>query len=469
MNGEIIVIHVGQCGNQIGEKFWKALAEEHGIDPTGNYCGHDDAQQLEKINVFFDSGANGGFVPRAVFVDLEPGVLDAIRANEWAPLFHPNNFVFSHSGSGNNWAKGHYTEGQELVDSALSVIRRETEKCNNLQGFIFTHSLGGGTGSGMGTLLISKLREEYQDKVIATFSVFPSPKVSDTVVEPYNVTLSIDRLIKYADLVFCLDNEALYDICHYQQKISNPTYGNLNQIIIAALSNITAPLRFPSQGENCLSTLQDMVDKLIPVNPRELFDKGFIYCMADNPPLEDEDDSHTKLPLHFLNISFAPLTSSSDQSDLIREVFDARNILTGADPRRGLYLSAVAIFRGQTTDEMSNEFHTAITKKNRSYFAHIKGIGHENMLIKLGVPHKGVKTEVALISNTTAIQEMFKRIAEQFTIMFRRKAFLHWYTGEGMDEMEFTEAESNLSDLVTTYQTIADNLEEGSKKEEETE
>ena len=53
------------------------------------------------------------------------------------------------------------------------------------------HSVGGGTGSGMGTLLISKLREEYPDRMMWTFSVFPSPKVSDVVVEPYNATLSI--------------------------------------------------------------------------------------------------------------------------------------------------------------------------------------------------------------------------------------------------------------------------------------
>merc|ERR1712224_578099 len=53
---------------------------------------------------------------------------------------------------------------------------------------------------------------------------------------------------------------------------------------------------------------------------------------------------------------------------------------------------------------------------------------------------------VCFVGNTTAIQEMFKRVAEQFTGMFRRKAFLHWYTGEGMDEMEFTEAESNMND-----------------------
>jgi tubulin beta len=66
-------------------------------------------------------------------------------------------------------------------------------------------------------------------------------------------------------------------------------------------------------------------------------------------------------------------------------------------------------------------------------------------------------------------QEMFKRVSEQFTAMFRRKAFLHWYTGEGMDEMEFTEAESNMNDLVSEYQQYQDASadEEGEFEEEE--
>ena len=80
--------------------------------------------------------------------------------------------------------------GAELVDSVLDVVRREAESCDCLQGFQLTHSLGGGTGSGMGTLLISKIREEYPDRIMNTFSVVPSPKVSDTVVEPYNATVS---------------------------------------------------------------------------------------------------------------------------------------------------------------------------------------------------------------------------------------------------------------------------------------
>lgn len=79
--------------------------------------------------------------------------------------------------TGNNWAKGHYTEGAELIDSVLDVVRKEAEACDCLQGFQLAHSLGGGTGSGMGTLLLSKIREEYPDRIMATFSVVPSPKV----------------------------------------------------------------------------------------------------------------------------------------------------------------------------------------------------------------------------------------------------------------------------------------------------
>lgn len=92
-----------------------------------------------------------------------------------------------------------------------------------MAGFQVCHSLGGGTGSGMGTLLISKIREEYPDRMMLTFSVFPSPKVSDTVVEPYNATLSVHQLVENADECMVLDNEALYDICFRTLKLATPT------------------------------------------------------------------------------------------------------------------------------------------------------------------------------------------------------------------------------------------------------
>ena len=84
----------------------------------------------------------------------------------------------------------------------------------------------------------------------------------------------------------------------------------------------------------------------------------------------------------------------------------------------------------------------------REIFFELKDI---NVLILCNFPG-GLKMSATFIGNTTAIQELFKRMSEQFTAMFRRKAFLHWYTGEGMDELEFAEAESNMNDLVSEYQ-----------------
>eukprot|EP01084_Bolivina_argentea_P151907 265080_1 len=110
-------------------------------------------------------------------------------------LFQPDNMCFGASGAGNNWAKGHYTECAELIDEAVDIILRETEASDCQQCFQLTQSIGGGTGRGMGTLLLLKIRDNYTDRITANFSVYPSTKVSDVVVEQYNATLSIHQLL----------------------------------------------------------------------------------------------------------------------------------------------------------------------------------------------------------------------------------------------------------------------------------
>ncbi|XP_046319569.1 tubulin beta chain isoform X14 [Marmota monax] len=118
---EIVLIQAGQCGNQIGAKFWEVISDEHGIDPTGSYHGDGDLQ-LDRINVYYNEAAGNKYVPRAILVDLEPGTVDSVRSGPFGQIFRPDNFVFGQSGAGNNWAKGHYTEGAELVDSMLDVM-----------------------------------------------------------------------------------------------------------------------------------------------------------------------------------------------------------------------------------------------------------------------------------------------------------------------------------------------------------
>jgi len=421
---EIVQVQAGQCGNQIGAKFWEVICDEHNIDSSGQFVG-EDKSVLDKINVYYNEVRKCRYVPRCILLDLEPGVLDSIRSGTQGKLFRPDSFVFGQSGAGNNWAKGHYTEGAELIDSVLDVVRKEAEGCDCLQGFQITHSLGGGTGSGMGTLLVSKIREEYPDRMLATFSVFPSPKVSDTVVEPYNATLSVHQLVENADEVMVIDNEALYHICNKILKLTTPAYGDLNQLVSTAMSGITCSLRFPGQLN---SDLRKLAVNLIPF-PR----------------------------LHFFMTGFAPLTalntaqySNATVAELTGQLFDNRNMMCACDPKHGRYLTASAIFRGQVSTKEVDDQMSSIQNKNSAYF--VEWIPNNIKSSVVNTPPKGLKLSVTFLANTTAIQDVFKRVAEQFTMMFRRKAFLHWYTGEGMDEMEFTEAESNMNDLVSEYQ-----------------
>jgi len=355
--------------------------------------------------------------------------MDAIRSGPFGKLFRPDNFVFGQSGAGNNWAKGHYTEGAELVDAIMDVVRKETESTDTLQGFQITHSMGGGTGAGMGTLLVSKIREEYPDRIMSTYSVVPSPKVSDTVVEPYNATLSVHQLVENADQCFALDNEALYDICRRTLKLPNPSYADLNQLIANAMAGTTCSLRFPGQL-NC--DLRKLAVNMVPF-PR----------------------------LHFFLVGFAPLTSATSEQyralsvpELTTQAFDAKNMMCAADPRHGRYLTCAMMFRGNMSSKEVDDQMLSMVNKNSSYF--VEWIPNNLKASICDIPPSGMKMSSVFVGNSTAIQEAWKRVADQFTLMFRRKAFLHWYTGEGMDEMEFTEAESNLNDLVSEYQQYQD-------------
>ena len=423
-------------------------------------------------------------MPRAVLVDLEPGTMDSIRSSRVGALFQPDSFVHGrffrkvppgreqerllevrilpspqarswgggggrgvtespvstgNSGAGNNWAKGFYTEGAELVDSVLDVMRAEAEGCDCLQGFQLVHSLGGGTGSGMGTLLLGKIREEYPDRILNSFSVMPSPKVSDTVVEPYNAVLALHQLVLNSDACFCIDNEALYDICFRTLRLSTPTYGDLNHLVSLTMSGITTSLRFPGQLN---ADLRKLAVNMVPF-PR----------------------------LHFFMPGFAPLTAQGSQqyraltvAELTQQMFDARNTMAACDPRRGRYLTVACIFRGRMSTKEVDEQLLNVQTRNSSCF--VEWIPNNVKVAVCDIPPRGLSMAATFIGNNTAIQELFGRISEHFSAMFKRKAFVHWYTGEGMDINEFAEAESDIQDLVSEYQQFQDARADVEEKEE---
>lgn len=125
-------------------------------------------------------------------------------------------------------------------------------------------------------------------------------------------------------------------------------------------------------------------------------------------------------------------------------MFDAKNTMVACDPRHGRYLTVAAIFRGHMSMHEIEEQMLTIQTKNSDYF--VDWIPNNFKTASCDIPPRGLKMSGTFIGNSTAIQELFKRIAERFNNMFSRKAFLHWYISEGVSLFRHWAVHANFSD-----------------------
>lgn len=448
---EVISVHVGQCGVQIGNGCWELYCLEHGITPDGQMPGDTTfGECTDAFNTFFSETSSGKHVPRAVFVDLEPTCIDEIRTGIYRDLFHPEQLINGKEDAANNYARGHYTVGKEVIDLTVDRIRRLADQCTGLQGFLVFHSLGGGTGSGFGSLLLERLSEEYGKKSKLEFTVYPAPQVSTSVVEPYNTVLATHAMIEHSDCSFMVDNEALYEICRRALDIERPTYTNLNRIIGQIVSSLTASLRFKGDLNVDLNEFQT---NLVP------YQRIHFPICSYSPLISAEKAIHEQLSV----------------DEITKSLFEPSNMMVKCNPNNGKYMACTLLYRG---DVVSKDVTATLAKikTNRSIqfvdwcpTGFKTGLNNQPPTIVPGSEFAKVSRAVCMLANTTAIAESWCNIDKKFDLMFAKRAFVHWYVGEGMEEVEFKEARRDLATLERDYSEVAADEVEGDDDDDEEE
>ena len=184
--GQIVTVNFGGSGIKIAEKFWKHISDLSGV----NLQGECKFEKEAITDSYFLSRSDKKLIPRAVFADLSNNEMERLRCFEMKEFFNKDNMSYCRSDSG-LWANGHYTDGAEIVDSIMNNVRKEAEKCDNLKGINMNGYLSGGAG-GLGTLIGSKISEEFTKVKLIGFHGIYGPKHNSISLEPYNTLLSLN-------------------------------------------------------------------------------------------------------------------------------------------------------------------------------------------------------------------------------------------------------------------------------------
>eukprot|EP00127_Corallochytrium_limacisporum_P004168 Clim_evm113s157 gene=Clim_evmTU113s157 len=452
---ESIVIQVGQCGNQIGGRFWSLALQEQ--------LHYSEKEYDSATSVFFRQEAvSDGPAPvitpenrnaysetlraRAVLIDMEEGVVQQLMKGKERHLFDTRQKITDVSGAGNNWAAGYHMYGQQYKEAIVDNIRYEAEKCDCLQSFFILHSLGGGTGSGVGSYVYELVADEFEDATRFAVPVFPSRAHDDVVTSPYNALLSCSALVDHADCIIPIDNQSLGriydDIARYKLKSKGHSFAtaetadpnvsdtarkaqafdSMNNIVANVMLSMTASARFSGSMNVDMNEIQM---NLVPF-PKQ----------------------------HFLVSGLAPLYSAADVNIPVRrldqmftDAFSKDNLLVDCNLRAGSTIASAFMIRGDV--ELSD-----VRRNIDRLIAKATFVDWNRDAWKVGLCSKApvsLPHSLLALHNNSAVTSLLCAMDEHFYKIYKRKAHVHHYTKFGLELSDFDAARQNLDDVVQLY------------------
>jgi tubulin epsilon len=507
MPRELITIQIGQCGNQIGCRFWDLALREHAshtkdgiyneamstffrnvdsryehlpdvknVDSGDEKDNFQDPFRYKRSNTagtMFKNERNNKkdqrsrrkplqiaekihtLKARAILVDMEEGVLNSILKDNLGTLFDEQQLISDVSGSGNNWAHGHEVYGKKYANAILESIRRAAECCDSLQSFFLIHSMGGGTGSGLGTYILEQLKDNFEDVYRFTTAVFPSED-DDVITSPYNSVLALRELVEHADCVLPIDNQSLYDltkksnelmektnryrnlrssssfefnpstniVANNAKKESRKPFDQMNNIAANLLTNLTCSMRFEG---NLNVDLNEITMNLVP------YPKLHFLLSSVSPLILPKD------------IGVAPRSIDAMFSEVISKEFQ----LMKSDPKHSKYLAMGLLVRGDI--EISDINRNIVKLRNEIDMIYWNEDGFK--VGSCSMPPVNQPYSLLCLANNCCIKDTFSEMEGRFMKLYKKKAHLHHYT-EYMELSQFQNSLESLKSLIDEYNIL---------------
>ena len=400
-----------------------------------------------KLPVGDGKGSIRALKARAVVVDMEEGVTNELLSGPMRDVFDTKQFITGQSGSGNNWACGSHHYGPMYRDTLLEAVRRQAEDADSLQSFLLLHSLGGGTGSGLGSYMLGALADEYPDVYRFSVSVFPSED-DDVVTSPYNAMLSCAALAEHADCVMPVENQALMDIV---TSIQSKSLGSQRGSSLSGLDSGDVGGRAGHGGKPWDGMNGIAANLLLNLTAGMRFDGSL------NVDINEITTNLVPFPkLHFLLSSMSPVAVSADRGrnipaprtmdQIFTEVFGRYRQLASVDPRRSTYLACALMLRGGVN----------ISDANRNVERLRRGLKMAHWVsdgFKVGLCDRapvGTPYSALCLANNCAMQRPLDAMNERFGKLRKRNVYLHHYT-EYMDLADIDGAAECIQDLGAEY------------------
>ncbi|XP_063909637.1 tubulin epsilon chain-like isoform X1 [Zophobas morio] len=362
---------------------------------------------------------------------MEDSVVARFRAGKFRDLYDKKCLITNYPGSGNNWAEGYCSHGPKYKQKILNAVQYVVEQCDNLNGFLLLFSMGGGTGSGLGTFIVKLLADHYPSVERFIVCVYPTG-TEDVITAPYNMAFATQELVNSATCVFPVENKALLDIVfrqtsRYCDRVSPfGPFEDVNKIIVDMVLHLTSGSRF---GGKMNIDMNDINTNMVPFPKLNFLLSGFSPFV-----LKYVTSKHLKNELS--------LMASSRSCQLVK-----------ADPldSRSTSMGVTLLGRGKFS---VNDMRNYVDKlKTRLRFA-----PWSSKAVKVGlcdVPPKGLDFSVFSLSNSTSVLNLFDEVLSQFMKLYKRKAHVHHYTAVSeFDIQNFKQCQNDLNDFIQLYRDV---------------